>query len=225
MNATDRLQRHEQVLRRCALFGDIDPQQLFVLLGCLGATERRYRKGEFILRAGEAAAQVGVLLAGTAHVIQEDYWGNLSIVTRAEPSDLFAESFCCAGVGQLPVSVLSIQACEVLFLDFNRIIDICSSACGFHNALIKNMLQILAQKSVILTSKIEDLTQRTTREKLLSYLSRQALGTGVGRFTIPFNRQELADYLSVDRSALSSELAKMQSDGLLRYRKNEFELL
>jgi CRP-like cAMP-binding protein len=220
-----KLESYDAILRSCELFGDIAPEQLYVLLDCLGATKRRFRKGEFILRAGDAAEAVGIVLVGSAHVIQEDYWGNRTIITRIEPGGLFAEAFCCAGIEQLPVSVVSLEETEVLFVDFNRIISVCSSACGFHNSLIKNMLQILARHNVTLTRKLEDVTQRTTREKLLSYFSRQALAAGSERFEIPFNRQELADYLSVDRSALSNELSKMQTEGLLRFRKNEFELL
>lgn len=219
------LREYEATLQRCELFEEIDPDQLFALLDCLGATKRSYQKGAFILRANEAVEEVGILLGGSAHIIHEDYWGNRAIIACIEPGDLFAEAFCCAKIEQLPVGVVGLEDTEVLFLDFNRIISVCSSACVFHNDLIKNMLQILARNNVNLTRKLEDVTQRTTREKLLSYLSRRALQAGGGRFEIPFNRQELADYLSVDRSALSSELSKMQAEGLLRYHRNEFELL
>jgi CRP-like cAMP-binding protein len=221
----EQLKKYETLLQSCALFNGIESDQLFKLLECLGATQHARAKGDFILRAGDPPSWVGVVLEGSAHIIQEDFWGNRSIVARALPGDLFAESFCCAATDQLPVSVVALEPTKILTLDFNRIVSLCSSACGFHNALIKNMLKVIASKSVELTRKLEDVSQRTTKEKLLSYLSRQALAKDARRFDIPFNRQELADYLSVDRSALSGELSKMQSEGILSYQKNHFELL
>ena len=220
-----RLDAHLPLLGSCELFADIEAEQLPVLLKCLNASTRTYEKGGFILRAGESAPWAGVALTGTAHIIQEDFWGNRSIIARIDEGDLFAESFCCAGTESLPISVVAIEKTQVLSLDFNKIVSICSSACGFHNSLIKNMLRIIAVKSVGLTRKLEDISQRTTREKLLSYLSRQALIGDSRCFDIPFNRQELADYLSVDRSALSAELARMRNSGILRCKKNHFELL
>ena len=250
------MRQYLEVLGRCALFGGIESEQLLTLLECLGAVCQSYRKSDFVLRAGSPPKRVGVVLSGGVHVVQEDYWGNRSIVNHCVPGDLFAESFCCAGSEQLPVSVVATEASTVLFLDFGRIINVCSSACGFHNGLIQNMLRVLAAKSVALTQKLEDVSQRNTRKKLLSYLSRQALDFGAaaaatgrdssagaggaagetaasraanggkGRpFVIPYDRQELADYLSVDRSALSAELSRMAKEGLLRYDRNRFELL
>jgi CRP-like cAMP-binding protein len=216
--------QHIALLEQCALFAGIAPDKLLALLGCLGANEGHFGRGEMMLRVGQPVNSVGVLVAGSAHVIQEDYWGNRAILTRVEPGELFAESFCCARTERLPVSVLALEDSAALFLDFYKIINVCTNACGFHNTLIKNMLQVLAKKSVALTRKLEDVTQRTTRDKLLSYLSQRALETASSSFSIPFNRQQLADYLAVDRSALSAELSRMQAAGLLRYHKNHFEL-
>jgi CRP-like cAMP-binding protein len=219
------LEPYIETLGSCALFSGIAPDQLLTLLTCLNAQQRWYRKGAFILRVGNPAREVCVVLAGSTHVIQEDYWGNRSIINRCAPGDPFAESFCCAQSKSLPVSVVAATACRVLFLDYQRVIGVCTSVCGFHNRLVGNMLHVLAVKGVALTQKLEDVTQRSTQEKLRSYLSRQALQTGGNSFTIPFNRQELADYLSVERSALSNVLSHMARAGLLRYHKNRFELL
>jgi CRP-like cAMP-binding protein len=217
--------QHIALLQRCSLFAGIDPDRLLSLLTCLDVTERSFQKGAFILRAGQPIKTVGVIVRGSAHMLQEDYWGNRTIIARVEPGELFAEAFCCAHVEQLPVSVQALEPSTVLYLDFNRIISNCSSACDFHTRLIQNMIALVAAKSVALTEKLEDVTQRTTREKLLSYLSRRALAVQSSAFDIPFNRQELADYLSVDRSALSSELSRMHNDALIHYHKNHFELL
>jgi CRP-like cAMP-binding protein len=225
MNSPLYLQQTAETLAECDLFAGIAPEQLPALLGCLGTRRRSYRKGEFILRVGGRSDSVGILTCGGADVIREDFWGNRSIIARLGPADLFAEAFVCAGTASLPVSVVSLGDATVLFLDFSRIIGICSNACAFHGTLVKNMLRVLAAKNVALTRKLEDMAQRTTRDKLLSYLSRQALQAGSASFTIPFNRQELADYLSVERSALSAELSRMRTAGLIRCHKSSFELL
>jgi CRP-like cAMP-binding protein len=216
---------HMPALQRCPLFSTITPDGLLALLDCLGAARHVYRKGEFVFLAGNAVHMMGIVLAGCVQVVQEDYWGRRGIIDRCEPGDLFAESFCCAGAERLPVSVIATEPTTALFLDVARIINVCTNACWFHHTLIRNMLRTLALKGVALTQKLEDVTQRGTREKLLSYLSRQALAAGGKEFEIPFNRQELADYLSVDRSALSGELSRMAGAGLLRYHRNRFELL
>ncbi|GHV49629.1 Crp/Fnr family transcriptional regulator [Synergistales bacterium] len=175
--------------------------------------------------AGEDVTAIGIVLSGGVHVLQEDFWGSRAILSHVAPGELFAEAFSCAGVGSLPVSVITTEPSEILFLDYKRVATTCSSSCAFHTGLIKNMMQILAGGNVMLTQKIEHLTRHTTREKLLSYLSEQARQAGQSAFEVPFNRQELADYLSVDRSAMSSELCKMRDDGILRFCKNHFELL
>lgn len=214
-----------RVIDQCPLFGGIAPAELRTLLGCLMATERSYEKGDFIFMADQRVESVGVVLSGSIHVIQEDFWGNRSILANISPGGLFGEAFSCAETEKLPVSVVSAVKSDILLIDYRRIITSCPSACGFHTDMIKNMLRILALKNILLTQKIEHVTQRTTRAKLLSYLSAQAMNGKNAHFEIPFNRQELADYLSVDRSALSSELGKMRDDGILQFEKNQFKLL
>jgi CRP-like cAMP-binding protein len=137
---------------------------------------------------------------------------------------MFAESIVCGGIGVMPVSVMSAAATEVLFIDFQRIITTCPSSCGFHTLLIRNMIGIFARKNVMLIGKMEHITKRTTREKLLSYLSEQSKLHGSRSFKIPLDRQGLADYLSVERSALSAEMSRVKADGIINYRKNHFEL-
>ncbi|MDR3053486.1 MAG: Crp/Fnr family transcriptional regulator [Coriobacteriales bacterium] len=212
-------------LTRCPLFRGINEADLATLLSCLGATRASVAKGGFVFRAGDAARKVGVVLSGDIHIMQEDFWGNRSILARIEPGELFAEAFSCSQIDTLPVSVVATRPSEVLLVDYKRIITTCSSACTFHASLIHNMLRILARNNIGLTQKMEHITQRSTREKLFSYLSAQAKQAGSNRFCIPFDRQELADYLSVDRSAMSSELGKMRDAGILRFEKNRFELL
>ncbi len=212
-------------LQTSPLFSGIAADDIPKLLSCLSAREQSFGRGEYVFRAGENAGGVGIVLSGGVNVAQEDFWGNRSILARIEPGGLFGEAFSCARVEKLPVSVAATADSRVLLIDYAKIVGYCPSTCQFHARLIENMLGILAQKNVMLTEKMEFLSRRSTREKLLAYLSAQAARRGRSSFAIPFSRQELADYLCVDRSAMSAELGKMSRDGLVRFNKNKFELL
>ncbi|MDL2280089.1 Crp/Fnr family transcriptional regulator [Desulfovibrio sp. OttesenSCG-928-G11] len=214
-----------QKIKRCPLFRGIDESQLDSLLLCLKAAKRRYDKGEFIFVAGGEAQSVGIVLSGGVRVLQEDFWGHRAILAHIEPGGLFGEALSCAEKDALTVSVMASEASEVLLINYPRIVTSCSSACAFHTLLVMNMMRILAEKNVLLTRKIEHLSKRSTREKLLSFLSEQAMLAKNTTIDIPFNRQELADYLCVDRSALSRELGAMQAEGLINYNRNNFELI
>lgn len=212
------------LISRSPLFAGISPGELPILLKCLSVKIRRYGKNEFIFNHGDRVSFIGLVLDGAVLIIRENYWGSRSILSQLGPADLFAEAFSCAGVPTLEVSALASQPCRILLMDYKRVITTCPSSCAFHTQLVQNMIRILAMKNIMLTQKIGHITMRSTREKVLSYLSASALEAGSGQFTIPFNRQELADYLSVDRSALSAELSKMKEEGILSYHKNRFEL-
>ncbi|MDR3051063.1 MAG: Crp/Fnr family transcriptional regulator [Oscillospiraceae bacterium] len=212
-------------LLKCPLFAGIEASDLAAMLGCLSAVKRQYSKGSFVFSAGDAAAFVGIVLFGRVHILKEDFWGNRTILSEITPPQLFGEAFACAGETALPVSAMVVEDSEILMLDYRRMVATCSSACSFHTAFIKNMMLILAQRNRALVEKMEHITRRTTREKLLSYLSEQVKRQGTNAIDIPFDRQELADYLAVERSALSAELSKMRDAGLLRFHKNHFVLL
>lgn len=208
----------------CPLFRGISTDELQKLLACLSAVEKHYKKNNFVFIAGDNVTSLGIVLSGCVHVVQEDFWGNRTILTAIETGGMFGEAFSCAEIEKFPVSVMAIRPSDILLLDYKKIATLCSSACAYHSVLIKNMLQILANKNVMLTKKIESLTKRTTREKLLSYLSFEAQRAGRNKFIIPYNRQELAEYLSVDRSAMSNELSKMRDEGILSFERSKFEL-
>ena len=206
------------------LFRGIDPQELEALLGCVEATRRRYGKGETVLRRGERTARLGLVLSGAVHVVKEDFWGSRTIVGLAGPGDVFAESYALAGE-PLEVTVLAAEETEVLFLDARRALSGCSNACTFHARLTENLTALLAGKNLALTRKMGHMARRTTRDKLLSYLSAAALAAGTPEFDIPLDRQQLADCLAVDRSAMSAALGKLRDEGVLTFRKNHFHLL
>lgn len=157
-------------------------------------------------------------------VVKLDYLGNRNILTELSTSEIFAETLACVGVKSSPVSVLSVTASEILFIDYSKIITACTSACVFHAKLIENMLRLIAAKNLLLNQKIELISKRTTREKLLTYFAFQAEKAGNKSFTIPFTRAETADFLCVDRSAMSRELCKLRDEGLLQFSKNSFTL-
>ena len=219
------MDKHSEIIEICPLFAGISASDLRALMGCLTAIRREYAKNDFVFSTGDDAEHVGIVLSGSVHVLQEDYWGNRVILAHIEPGGLFGEAFSCAEADSLPVSVLAAEKSEILLLDYKRIATTCSSSCSFHTALIKNMMKILARKNIMLTQKMEIITHRTTRARLMAYLSSQAVNACGNRFTIPFNRQQLADYLSVERSAMSAELSKMQAEGLIRTTRSEFELI
>ena len=214
-----------KVMEKSILFGGIAEDDLRQMLPCLSAKTKEYGKGEFILHAGDISLEIGMVLTGTVDIIKEDYWGNSNIVAKLERGDTFAESYACDGSVALDVSVQAGSNCKVLFMDVQRIMKICTPACVFHQKLITNLLSLLATKNLFLNNKLTHMVQRTTREKLLSYLSSESVRHNANRFDIPFNRQQLADYLSVDRSAMSNELCKMRDEGILKFDKNHFILM
>lgn len=211
-------------LKLCPLFKDIPEEDIDSMLDCLNAQKLTCQKNEAIFNAGDPPEYFGIVLSGSVHVLQEDYWGNRTILTSVQPGGLFGEAFSCAEVSTLPVSVIAQSYCEILLIDSRRILNSCSSSCTFHTRLIGNLMKILAGKNIFLTRKMEHISKKTTKEKVLSYLSECAVSAGTNSFTIPFNRQELADYLSVERSALSATLGKMRDEGLITFEKSRFTL-
>ena len=213
-----------EVLKKCSLFKGIEPEELSGLLACLGAVQSRWGKGQAVLAEGDPADRFGIVLEGSLQVVREDYYGNRSLLTVVHPAELFAEAFACAGVEQIPVSVIAAEESCVLMVECRRLLTLCGNACGFHSQLIANLLQVVSGKNLMLNRKIELMSRKTTREKLLAYLLGQAKAKGSAEFTIPYDRQGLADYLGVERSAMSAELSKLGAEGLVEYKKNWFRL-
>ena len=216
------MQKYFKVLRKCRLFDNIEDGQMMKMLGCLGARIEKFDKKYTIFAEGTAAKFIGIVLSGSAQVIQIDYYGNRSILTEVEPSEMFAEAFACAETKSLPVSVIANEPCEIMFVDCSHILHTCSNNCGFHQQMIFNLMKDLAQKTIVFHRKLEITSKRTTREKLLAYLSMCAKKADSNSFEIPFDRQELADYLEVERSGLSAEISKMKKEGIIDCEKNHF---
>lgn len=211
-----------KILRRCPLFRDIDDENLIPMLSCLGARKQFYRKNEVIFAEGCAAKSFGILLSGEVQIVRVDYYGNRSLVGRAGAAELFGEAFACAEVEALPVDVIASEDCEVLLIDVHRVTQTCCNACDFHNKIIYNLMKIVAAKNLMFHRKLEIISGRTTRDKLMNYLLLEAKHVGSNTFEIPYDRQELADYLEVDRSGLSAEISKLRREGVLESEKNRF---
>lgn len=214
-----------KILKSSALFRNVTEAEMEGMLNCLSISEKRYEKNDIIIMAGSKVASIGVIIEGTAQISRDDAEGNRTILSELIKPDLFIEAYVAANVNEVPVNVTAITDCKVIWIPFSRIITSCSIACEFHNSLIKNMIQVIAEKNIAMNEKMRVLSCKTTREKLLTYLTDYSERTGKNRFRIPFSRIELADYLSVDRSAMSRELGKLRDEGYIRFNKNEFELL
>lgn len=210
-------------LTKIALMQGLNEQEISLILNCLQAKIKKYEKGETIFQEGEKIEEIGIIFSGTVMVQRNDYWGNRSIVALLGEMDVFGETFACLNQAS-DVQVIAEESSEILFLQVNRVLTTCSSSCQFHNRLIRNLLEICARKNYQMNVKVEILSQKTTREKLLTFLSRQAIYLGKQQFEIPFNRQQLADYLSVDRSAMTVELGKLKKEGIIDFQKNVFTL-
>lgn len=219
------MQKFLPILKSCPLFDGIDPADLPGMLECLGARVIAVKKNQVVIAEGDPATHVGIMLAGSVQIIKEDFYGNRSIVGLAAPGELFGESFACADIATLPVSVVAEQDSQIMLIVSSRITASCCKACSFHSKMIFNLLRIVASKNLVFHQKLDIISKRTTREKLMAYLMAQTKQHGSNRFTIPYDRQALADYLGVDRSAMSAELSKLRRDGILNCEKSRFELL
>ena len=212
-------------LTKTVLFRGSSAEEVKAMLTCLNAETRTYPRGSTVYHAGDVVTSVGLVLSGSVSIENDDVWGNKSILDHVKPGQVFAETYACVSGEPLMISVVAAEPTEILFLDMNRMLHVCTNACDFHNKLVRNLLFVASQKNLNLSRRIFHTSSKSIRGRLLSYLSFQATQHGSREFEIPFNRQQLADYLSVDRSALSNELSKMQRDGLLRVDRSRFTLI
>ena len=218
------MEKYFDLLKDLPLFEDINSQDLSDMMTCLAAKKKAYKKETYIRYEGDPADFIGIVLDGTIQILQDDYNGNRSILSAFGPGHVFAEAFACAAIKALPVSILAATDCTILFLNIQKILYPCTQACYFHSKLIQNLLKIVSRKNMLLNKKLSYVSRKTTREKLMAYLCDQAKENHSLAFTIPYNRQALADYLGVERSALSAEIDKLKKQGILETDRSYFKL-
>lgn len=219
------MKKYVPILKRTQLFSGVGEGEIEAMLSCLQARLCTYQKGEYVLRQGEHIDTILVLVEGKLHVQRDDYWGNRSIIQMICAGEMFGEAYVAPESGALLNDVLAMEDCTVIFFDAKQIITVCSSACRFHSIVVQNLFFAISEKNRKLVQKLGYMSRRTTREKLIAYLSEEAKRQNSSEFSIPFNRQQLADFLSVDRSAMSNELCKMRDEGMIAFEKNRFVLL
>ena len=219
------MKKYIPILKNTKLFLGVEENEIEAMLSCLGARLRQYTKGEYVLQEGEHIDHIAVLVSGDLHVQRDDYWGNRTIVSRIAVGEMFGEAYIAPDSGAVLNDVVAVENSTVIFFDVHRVMNVCSSACRFHSMVVQNLFFAISEKNRALIRKLRHVTKRSTREKLISYLSEESKRQNSASITLPFNRQQLADYLSVDRSAMSNELCKMRDEGLLEFNKNQFRLL
>lgn len=219
------MKKYLEILKNCNLFENMSGEDILSVLTCLDARVECFDKKYTILAEGNPAKYMGIMLSGSAQIEQVDYYGNRSILSSILPCEVFAEAFTCAGISTIPVTVTAKEQCEVLLIDCNHILQTCSKNCIFHQQLVYNLMKDLASKVIMLQQKTEITSKRSTREKLMAYLMLHAKKANKDNFEIPFNRQELADYLEVDRSGLSAEISKLCKEGIIESQRKKFRLI
>ena len=210
---------------RTPLFNGIASEDRIAMLSCIGYHTGSFQKGDIVAFEGENIKHVGVVLSGSVDMVKEDLWGNKTLLVRMGKDEVFGETFACGEDNLSVVTFVVSEDAEVLFLPFNRVMHSCTNCCDFHHRLIENMVRVIANKNRDLMRKVEVVSKRSIREKILAYLSVQAQSQGSRYFDIPLGRVEWAEYLCVDRSALTRELAKMKDEGLIDFDRNCFRLL
>jgi len=221
------------ILKKSPLFFGMEQNEIESMLSCLDARQRCYKKDAVILHTGDIVQSMGLVLEGSVNIESFDFDGKKNILSHVVQGELFAETYASIPSEPLMVNVTAAEKCEILFLNAKRMFTICSNACQYHNKLIHNLLAVSAQKNLNLSRRIMHTSPHTIRERIESYLSFESQRTNCGgissankkSFVIPFDRQQLADYLNVDRSALSHELSKMQEEGIIEFDKNNFRIV
>lgn len=219
------MKKYIDLIKTSKLFEKISENDIYSMLSCLSTEEKNLSKGDYIYRAGERSSKTAMVLEGMIHIYKEDYWGNNSILAEVSQGELLGEVYAFLDDEPMAVNAVAVKDSTVMLMDMKKVFTVCDSICPYHTRLIQNLVHVISVKNRELTRKMEHLSQRMTRDKLLSYLSEQSIKHGSSNFEIPFNRQQLADYLAVDRSAMSKELGRLRKEGILEFSKSHFSLI
>lgn len=218
------MEKYFNVLSKCVLFKNINKDDLLSVIKCLGGIVKSYSKDDIIISEGDNADILGVILEGSVHITRIDYYGNRDIIAGFKKGEIFGETISIIDNNKMLVNVIADGDTKVLIIKMKKILSPCDKPCYFHKEILLNLLHALAKKNIMFNKKIEIMSKKTTKEKLMCYLSFQAKENNSSEFEIPFNRQELADYLGVERSGLSVEINKLKKDGIIDSNKNYFKI-
>ena len=219
------MKKYLPILKNSPFFKGLTDNEILSILHCVNATTIYRKRASYIFRAGDSTEVMGLVVSGCVLVMQEDLWGHRNILSKCHAGDFFGEPYAASPGAVLNVSVAADEDCEIIFLNVQRLLASCPTACEHHQKLIRNLVSALANKILILNDKITHVGKRTTRDKLLSYLSAESIRQSSLSFDIPFDRQQLADYLCIDRAAMSTEISKLQKDGFIKTNRKHFELI
>lgn len=219
------MQKYLPILRSCPFFNGMRDEEILSILHCVQASTVARPRGAYILRAGDTTEVMGLVLSGSVLILQEDLWGHRNILSKCTAGDFFGEPYAATSGAVLNINAVAEDDCTLLFLNVKRLLTSCPTACDHHQKLIRNLVSVLANRLLVFNDKITHVSKRSTREKLLSYLSSESVRQASLSFDIPFDRQQLADYLCVDRAAMSVELSKLQKEGILKTKRRHFELI
>ena len=221
----EKLENFYNQIKTSPVFYGMSDEELKGLLECFNACVRKYEKGDMIIRQGDMITNIYLILSGEVNIEKDSYWGRRIIISRLGKNENLALSFVGSKDVESNIDAVAVEDTIVLVLSYEKCTSMCQNACTRHKILINNLFQILSKENIELIQKIENVSQKSIRDKLLTYLSNEAQKKHSNSFDINFNRQDLADYLNVDRSAMSFELSKLQKEGIIEYNKNHFELL
>ncbi len=205
------------------LFNGISDKELLLALKCLEGEIVSYDKGQTVIKEGSLSDRFGLLIEGLLQSTQYDLEGNRSIIQTIEPLQIFNENYCYVNE-KSPVNIETIESSKILFLKSHISSKLLPAVCSIKNILLNNLFIIQTHKNVELTKKLECMSKRTTREKLMAYLKLESLKQGTRKFDIRLDRQQLADYLGIERSAMSAELSKMVKEHLIKTNRSHFEI-
>lgn len=196
------------------IFSSISAQDLAQMMDCFGGHEEHFTVGQTVMQYRDGLRQIGILLSGEAQLVRYDYDGNCSILETLEEDSVFGELFALP-MAEDEFSVECTKDCSVLFLDYERMMTRCKRGCKCHDILVRNMLELVSRKVQRLSQRLEVLSQRTIRGKVLCYFGMLSRRENSKSFTLPFSMSSLVDYLCVDRSAMLREMKKLRTEGVL----------
>ena len=214
-----------EVLQKMPLFIGMTDKEITALLKSLDARKQDYEKNDLILHAGSKPGVIGIVLSGSVTILSDDIWGNRTILSHIEKGGIFAEAYALLEDVPMLVDVMANEGCSILLLKTKGILNSVVSQNSWDYKFLRNLLLISSKKNLNLSGRSFHTSPKTIRERVMSYLNTLSLQNDNTEFDIPFDRQQLADYLNLERSALSKELGKMQKEGIIETRKSHFKLL